>query len=71
MGLIQEILGNLKQATANALELIKKTLPTIAGAAAAGTCHCQSALELGIWSDRARIPADVRQRLHVLLGKYL
>jgi 5'-methylthioadenosine phosphorylase len=71
MGLIQEILGNLKQATANALDLMKKTLPMIAGGAAAGMCHCQSALELGIWSERSRIPADVRQKLHVLLGKYL
>ena len=34
-------------------------------------CACQSALALGIWSDKARIPADVREKLAPLIGKYL
>jgi 5'-methylthioadenosine phosphorylase len=68
--LIEEILGNVKAATQNALELIRRALP---GVAQLGDrpCACQSALALGIWSDRARIPADVRERLKVLVGKYL
>jgi len=67
--LIEEILGNVKAATQNALELIRRTIPALA--AGDKPCSCQSALALGIWSDRARIPADVRQRLQVLVGKYL
>jgi 5'-methylthioadenosine phosphorylase len=68
--LIEEILANLKAATQNALELIRRALPAVA-ALADRPCPCQSALALGIWSDRARIPQDVRDRLKVLVGKYL
>jgi 5'-methylthioadenosine phosphorylase len=68
--LIEEILGNVKVATQNALELIRRTIPGLA-AQPEKACACQSALALGIWSDKARIPADVRERLEVLVGKYL
>jgi 5'-methylthioadenosine phosphorylase len=34
-------------------------------------CPCQSALELAIWSDRSTIPAQTRDRLRPILGKYL
>jgi len=67
--LIEEILGNVKVATQNALELIRRTIPALA--ATDKPCSCQSALALGIWTDKARIPADVRQRLRILVGKYL
>ncbi len=68
--LIEEILGNVKIATQNALELIRRTIPGVA-AFAEKPCPCQSALALAIWSDRARIPAEVKERLRPLLGKYL
>jgi 5'-methylthioadenosine phosphorylase len=68
--LIEEILGNVKIATQNALELIRRTIPGVA-AVAEKACPCQSALALAIWSDRARIPAEVKDRLRPLLGKYL
>ncbi len=68
--LIEEILGNVKAATQNALELIRRAIPAVA-AQADRPCACQSALALGIWSDRARIPPEVRERLKVLVGKYL
>jgi 5'-methylthioadenosine phosphorylase len=68
--LLEEIIGNVKAATQNALELIRRTIPAVA-ALAEKPCACQSALALAIWSDRARIPAEVRERLKPLLGKYL
>jgi len=68
--LLEEILANVKAATQNALELIRRSIPLVA-AAADRPCACQSALALGIWSDRARIPAEVKDRLRPLLGKYL
>jgi 5'-methylthioadenosine phosphorylase len=68
--LIDEILGNVKAATQHALELIRRALPGVAQLADK-PCACQSALALGIWSDRARIPQDLRDRLKVLVGKYL
>ncbi len=68
--LLEEILGNVKVATQNALELIRRAIPVVAGLADK-PCACQSALALGIWSDRARIPPGVREKLRPLLGKYL
>jgi len=66
--LLEEIIGHLRAATENALALIRRALPA---AAAGGDCSCQSALALAVWSDRARIPAEVRRKLKPLLGKYL
>ncbi len=68
--LIEEILGNLKAATQNALELVRRTVPVLV-AQADKPCACQSALKLGLWSEKARVPSDVKQRLSLLLGKYL
>ncbi|MGB8930850.1 MAG: S-methyl-5'-thioadenosine phosphorylase [Anaeromyxobacteraceae bacterium] len=68
--LIEEILGNVKAATANALELIKRAIPQIP-ALAEKPCPCQSALALAIWSDKARIPAATKAKLAPILGKYL
>uniref|UniRef100_UPI001F5A2259 S-methyl-5'-thioadenosine phosphorylase n=1 Tax=Anaeromyxobacter oryzisoli TaxID=2925408 RepID=UPI001F5A2259 len=50
--LIEEILGNVKAATQNAVELIRRALPLVA--ASDKPCACQSALSLAIWSDRSR-----------------
>jgi 5'-methylthioadenosine phosphorylase len=68
--LIEEILGNVKAATQNALELIRRAIPKMAEIADK-PCPCQSALALAIWSDKAKIPADARARLAPILGKYL
>jgi 5'-methylthioadenosine phosphorylase len=67
--LIAGIIQNLQAVTASGLALIRRALPRIAAASA--PCRCESALALGIWSDRARIPDEVRTRLRPLLGKYL
>jgi 5'-methylthioadenosine phosphorylase len=68
--LLEEIIGNLKAASQNALHLIRQAVPHVS-ALGGKSCPCQSALELAIWSDRASIPAETRERLHPILGKYL
>jgi 5'-methylthioadenosine phosphorylase len=68
--LIEEILGNVKAATQNALELIRRAIPRIAEVAEK-PCACQSALALAIWTDRSRIPPETRERLRPILGRYL
>src|SRR5512137_2766878 len=68
--LIEEILGNVKVATQNALELVRRAIPAVA-AQADKPCACQSALRLALWTDRSRIPAETRRKLWPLLGKYL
>lgn len=68
--LIEEIIGNVKVATGHALDLIRRAIPHV-GAPANSACDCQSALALGIWSERGKISAEVRTRLQPLLGKYV
>ena len=68
--LIEEILANVKIATQSALDLIRRAIPHVA-ALADKPCPCQSALALAIWSDKARIPQDARDRLRPILGRYL
>jgi 5'-methylthioadenosine phosphorylase len=68
--LIEEILGNVKAATQNAIELIRRAVPRIAELSDK-PCPCQSALALAIWSDRSRISAETREKLRPILGKYL
>jgi len=62
-------LQNRRAAIANGLALIRRALPRVASAPS--QCRCDSALALGIWSDRSRISNEVRTRLRPLLGKYL
>jgi 5'-methylthioadenosine phosphorylase len=69
-GLIAEILGNLKDGTAHALELIRLAIPRVAQAAAA-PCPCHSALKAAVWSRREDIPGAVRRKVELLLRKYL
>ena len=68
--LLEEIIGNVRAATQNALGLISRALPGVA-AAAAVECDCQSALKLAIWSDRGRIAPEVKERLSPITAKYL
>ena len=70
VALLEEIIGNVKAATQNALSLIGKALPSVA-AQAYQPCDCQSALKLAIWSDRNMIPEDLSLRLSPLIGKYI
>jgi 5'-methylthioadenosine phosphorylase len=67
--LLEEIVGNLQASTALALEVLRRAVPLIAERLS-GPCACQSALELGIWSDKRRVPADVVTRLGPLVARH-
>ena len=68
--LLQEIIGNLRAGSASALELIRRAVTALA-AAAPKPCACQSALDLAIWTDRARIAPETVRRLQSILGRHL
>jgi len=68
--LLEEIVGNVKAATQNAVELMKRAMPGVPALADKG-CPCQSALSLAMWTERARIPPAVRQKLAPLLSRVL
>lgn len=68
--LLKEIIGNLVEASSNAIQLIKAAIKRFGEIAnVPSVAHC--ALELAIWSDKNKLsPAD-RKRLDVLISKYL
>jgi 5'-methylthioadenosine phosphorylase len=68
--LLKEIIGNVTEATKNALTLIKSAIqrfPEIAEIPSPS----HSALELGIWTNRQSIPPAAKQFYGPLVAKYL
>jgi 5'-methylthioadenosine phosphorylase len=68
--LLAEILENVKAATANAIALLRATIEDF-GKKPLGTCECQSALALGIWTRRDRIAPAAIEKYGPLVTKYL
>ncbi|RYZ36328.1 MAG: S-methyl-5'-thioadenosine phosphorylase [Myxococcaceae bacterium] len=67
--LLPQLAQRLDAVTAHGAALLRRALPRIAGTAP--QCRCDTALAMAIFTDRARIPAEVRSRLRPLLGRYL
>ena len=68
--LLREIIGNLTEATRNAIELIRVAISRF-GEIADVPSPAHTALELAIWSDRARISRALKSMLGPLVAKYL
>jgi hypothetical protein len=69
MELMREILSHLQVASENALHLIRAALGRI-WESRAEEFPSHRALELAIFSDKAKISAEARQRLDAIWGKY-
>ena len=67
--LLGEIIGNLKEASANATELIRAALRRIAESGPIDS-DAHQALELAIWSDKSQVDRKVVERLGPLVSKY-
>jgi 5'-methylthioadenosine phosphorylase len=69
--LLKEIIGNLAAATQNAMEVIRRAIRMLAERRESlPESPAQSALRLGIWSEKGRIDAQEVQRLGPLWMKY-
>ncbi len=68
--LLKEIIGNLTEATKNAVMLIKAAVERF-GEVAGKPSPAHSALELAIWTDRTKIPPAAREHYGALVEKYL
>lgn len=66
--LLEEIIGNLNAATANAVALLRAAVAAFAQRPL-GTSAAHRALELAVWSDRAKIPAKVIEKYGPLLAR--
>lgn len=63
--LLAEIIGNLNKATANAIELIEKTLH-VDGALCDETCDCRKSLALAVWTNPKSLNQTARVELEAL-----
>ncbi len=68
--LLKEIIGHLTDATRNAVRLIQAAVERF-GEIADEPSPAQSALELGIWSNRAVLDPGAKEAYGVLVEKYL
>jgi 5'-methylthioadenosine phosphorylase len=69
--LLNEILGNLKAASDNAIRLIRRTVAAMGERRAElADCPARQALKLAIWSDKSRIDENEVRRLGPLWLKY-
>jgi 5'-methylthioadenosine phosphorylase len=65
---VDQIVAVLNKNAANACEVVRNAVAAIP---TDRKCHCGSALKYAIMTDPKRIPAEARQRLRLLLDKYL
>jgi 5'-methylthioadenosine phosphorylase len=65
---VDQIVANLLKNAENACALVKHA---VAAMPKQRGCKCGAALANAILTDRKAIPAEVKQKLHLLLGKYL
>ncbi len=66
---VEMVIANLQHNVVTAQEVIRQVVPVIATLPAA--CGCQQALASGIMTAPERIPPAVRERLGLLIDKYL
>ena len=65
---VQQIVAVLLKNAENACKVVRETVASMPGGR---SCKCASALEHAILTDRDKIPAAARQKLALILDKYL
>lgn len=63
--LLREIIGNLKAATANAIEIITQALQN-GGRLCDEGCACRKSLELAVWTDRKQVSREMEEKTRAL-----
>jgi 5'-methylthioadenosine phosphorylase len=64
------VIGNLSANVANAQRILRSVAQKIPANRSTNTCECPSALATAILTERGKIPAEVRERYSLLIGKY-
>ena len=68
---VEMVVGNLSANVANAQRILRSVAKKIPADRSSNTCECPHALETAIMTDRSKIPADVREKYKLLIGKYI
>jgi len=68
---VEMVVSNLSANVANAQRILRSVAQKIPADRSANTCACPSALATAILTDRSKIPASVKEKYGLLIGKYL
>ena len=68
---VEMVIGNLSANIANAQRILRSVAKKIPASRDSNACECPSSLATAIMTDRSRIPAHVKERYDLLIGKYL
>lgn len=68
---VEMVIGNLFANVANAQRILQSVAQHIPGNRSQLPCGCASALASAILTDRTLIPAEVKEKYSLLIGKYL
>ena len=68
---VSEIIQNLGRNAANAAAVVRETVRRLAAGQAARDCACGTALRHALITDIQLVPAETRERLRPLIGKYI
>lgn len=68
---VELVLNNLSANVTNAQRILRAVARKIPAERAANTCECPSALSAAILTDRASIPAELKERYGLLINRYL
>ncbi len=68
---VEAVLEVIKQNVATARQIIKAAADKIVAGRKQRDCECATALQFAIMTDKSLIPAETRQALEPLIGKYL
>ncbi len=68
---VEMVIGNLSANVANAQRILSSIARKIPTDRNLNTCSCPHALETAILTDRDKIPADVKEKYSLLIGKYI
>ncbi len=68
---VEMVINNLSANVTNAQRILRAVARKIPADRSANTCECPSALATAILTDRASIPAEVKEKYGLLINKYL
>ena len=68
---VEMVISNLSANVTNAQRILRAVARKIPTNRSANTCECPSSLATAILTDRASIPAEVKERYNLLIGKYV
>lgn len=68
---VEMVIGNLGANVANAQRILRAVAQTIPADRTHQMCGCASSLATAIITDRAQIPASLKEKYNLLIGKYL